>query len=230
MHVQGSLLLVLFLTTAMPSASLQAQAVSKPSPLSTNAKATVANSSKLPHQLVYPGDLFYPDALAKTGAQGEVRLEIRLSKEGRATAARVITSSKSVELDKQAISLVNTGNYKLPDNGLKYFEGLYTLNIIFIRDSVLTINSKTCADLNTDVAYFRSVRPGESTKNLGAFELVAGIFTVQLMKNQGSTGTLKFVKAIADIEGDTIGACAKKPRALFIKTYVDAAKKRGIRF
>jgi len=230
MRVHGSLLLVLFLTAAMPSTNLQAQAASKPSASSINAKATVITASKLPHQLVYPGDLFYPDALAKKGAQGEVILEIRLSKEGRASAARVIASSKSVELDKQALSLVNTGNYKLPDNGLKYFEGIYSLNIIFIRDSVLTINSKTCADLNTDVSYFRSVRPGENTKSLGAFELVAGIFTVQLMKNQGSAGTLKFVKSIADIEGDTISACAKKPRALFIKTYVDAAQKHGIRF
>ncbi len=230
MRLYKSLTLVLFLTAGMPSKYPQAQTISKPAISATHTKPVVASSSKLPHQLVYPGDLFYPNALAKKGAQGEVTLEIRLSKEGRTTAAKVVVSSKSEELDNQALSLVNTGNYKLPDNGLKYFEGIYSLNIIFIRDSVLTINTKTCADLNTDVAYFRSVRPGENMSSLGTFELVAGIFTVQLMKNQGSAGTLKFVKSISDIEGDTIAACEKKPTELFIKTYVGIAKKHGIKF
>ncbi|MEO8002237.1 MAG: TonB family protein, partial [Arenimonas sp.] len=186
--------------------------------------------ARLPHQLIYPGDAFYPDALAKSGVQGEVRLEIKLSSEGKASVVKMLSNSKSAELDKNAINFVNTGYYKLPDNGLKYFEGNYSLNIVFIRDSVLTINAKTCADFNTDLAYFRSTRSGETMKNLGIFELVTGIFTVQLMKSQGADGTLKFVKAVDVINSDIVAACAKKPAELFIKTYVGVAKKRGIKF
>ena len=221
----------LLLSIAIPSTFLHAQ-VTTSSPGSKQGVKTPAilQANKLPHKLIYPGDLFYPDALAKEGVQGEVALEIRLSKDGKSSAARIITSSKSAKLDRYALDYVNTGNYVLPDNGLKYFEGIYSLNLIFIRDSILTMNSKTCADLNTDLRYFRSARPGESIKNLGAFELIAGLFTVQLIKNQGANGALKFVKSVDAINQDTAKTCTGKPAALFVKTYVDSAKKRGIKF
>lgn len=230
--MRASLFPALLLCAAMPSKNLHALGTAGlPPAKSTNVKAaTVLQAGKLPHKLIYPGDLFYPDALAKEGVQGEVVLEVRLSKDGKSKAAKIITGSKSARLDRYALDYVNTGNYVLPDNGLKYFEGIYSLNLIFIRDSILTINSKTCADFNADLNYFRSVRPAGDMKNLGAFELIAGVFTVQLMKNQGAAGTLKFVKSVDAINTDTVTACKRKPADLFVKTYVSAAKKRGIKF
>ncbi|MGH8049313.1 MAG: TonB family protein [Arenimonas sp.] len=219
------------MSIAIPSMFLQAQVSTKSSTSQPHVKTSAAlQANKLPHRLIYPGDLFYPEALAKEGVQGEVLLEIKLSKEGKASAAEIISSSKSAKLDRYALDFVNTGNYILPDNGLKYFEGNYSLNLVFVRDSILTVNSKTCADLNTDLRYFRSVRPNDNIKNLGAFELMAGLFTVQLMKNQGSGGTLKFVKAVDAINADTGNTCNRKPADLFVKTYVNSAKKRGIKF
>jgi TonB family protein len=216
---------------AMPIKFSHAQAELKSTVPAAGIKLPVALSrNKLPHQLIYPGDIFYPDAQAKKGLQGEVTLEIALSKTGKATTVKVIATSKSDELDKNALAFVNTGYWKLPENGLKYYEGVYLLNVIFLRDSVLTINTKTCADFNVDLKYFRSTHAGESTKNFGALELVANISTVQLMKNQGANGALKFVKAIDDINKDTINACAKKPAELFVKKFAKASEKHGIRF
>jgi len=226
-----TVLLSVLLLAAMPVKYLQAQNDLKSAIPSAGTKLPAAASiNKLPHQLIHPGDLFYPEAQAKKGLQGEVTLEIRLSKSGKATTVKVLTSSKSVELDKNALAFVNTGYWKLPENGLKYFEGVYLLNVIFIRDSVLTINAKTCADFNTDLKYFRSIHGGETTKNFGALELIANISTVQLMKNQGANGALKFVKSVDAINNDTINACAKKPVDLFVKTYAKATKKHGIKF
>lgn len=217
--------------SAMASSGLYAQNTGKPPAAVTGMNAhALMPASKLPHALIYPGDRFYPEALAKRGVQGTTTLEIRLSKEGRVLAARVIDGSQSNDLDKYALDYAKNPAWKLPENGLKYFEGVYSLNIVFIRDSVLTINSKTCADFNVDLAYFRRTRPGESTKNLGAFELLANIFTVQLMKNQGAEGTLKFVKSVDAIHAETIRACAKKPTALLVKSYVTAAQRKGIKF
>ena len=222
-----NLFVVVLLMTAMPAKCLQAKTELK----SSGTKVPVAlSTNKLPHQLIYPGDLFYPEAQAKKGLQGEVTLEINLSKAGKATTVKVMTTSKSVELDKNALTFVNTGYWKLPENGLKYYEGVYTLNIIFLRDSVLTINTKTCADFNTDLTYFRNINGKKSTTNFGALELIANISTVQLMKNQGANGALKFVKSVDAINNDTINACAKKPGELFVKTYAKATKKHGIKF
>ena len=187
-------------------------------------------ANKLPHQLLHPGDFFYPEALAKKGIQGEVVLNVILSKDGRISVTKITTSSQSSELDKNALNFVNTGYYKLPDKGIKYFEGSYSLSIIFLRDTVLTLNDKTCADFNADIAYFRSINPKLNIKKLGALELVAGIFTVQLMKGQGSSGTLKFVSSVDAINKDSAAACARRPAEAFIKTYVSAAKKNGIKF
>lgn len=215
----------------MPAQYLQAKTEAKAAIPAAGMKIPAAQpSNKLPHQLIHPGDLFYPEAQAKKGLQGEVVLEMHLSKAGRATSVKVFTTSKSAELDKNALTFVNTGYWKLPENGLKYNEGVYFLNVIFLRDSVLTINAKTCADFNTDLKYFRYIHANESTKNFGALELIANISTVQLMKNQGANGALKFVKSVESINKDTISTCAKKPAELFVKAYAKATKKHGIKF
>ncbi len=222
---------VTLLLAVSPAKCLQAKTELKAAIPTAGTKMPAAlSSNKLPHQLIHPGDLFYPEAQAKKGLQGEVILEIALSKAGKATTVKVFTSSKSAELDKNALTFVNTGYWKLPENGLKYNEGIYFLNVIFLRDSVLTINAKTCVDFNTDLKYFRTIHANESTKNFGALELIANISTVQLIKNQGANGALKFVKSIDAINNDTINACAKKPEELFVKTYTKATKKHGIKF
>lgn len=223
--------LVLFVLAGMPAGFPQAQDKTKPETPVAGASVLVAKATnKLPHHLIHPGDLFYPELLANKGVQGIVTLQVRLSSTGKATAAKVVISSKSSELDRNALAFVQNGYWKLPDNGLKYNEGAYTLPVIFLRDTVLTINKKTCADFNTDLGYFRSVRPGENTKNLGAFELIANVMTMQLMQNHAADETLKFVKAVDAINGNTAKACAKKPSELFVKTYVNVSRQHNIKF
>jgi TonB family protein len=225
------LLLALFLCAAVSSKCLNAQTTAKPqAPVAGMSALALKPASKLPHALVHPGDRFYPEALAKNGVQGTTTLGIRLSKEGAITAARIIVGSQSSDLDKNALDYARDTGWRLPDNGLKYYEGVYSLTIVFLKDTVLNINTKTCADFNTDLRYFRSIKPNESTNNLGAFQLLANIFTVQLMKNQGADGTLKFVKSVNAINSESIRACAKKPDGLLVKAYAKATRAHGIKF
>lgn len=167
----------LILSTIFPLVLFGAPPVTGSQTTKIEAKVSAVpwHANKLPHKLIYPGDLFYPEALAKEGVQGQAVLEVILSKDGKASAAKTIGSSGSAKLDRYALDYVNTGYYTLPDKGLKYFEGVYSLNLIFQRDSILTINAKTCADFNTDVRYFRMARAGDAIENLGAFELIAGV-------------------------------------------------------
>ncbi len=223
--------IVLCLIAVMPVKLLQAQEKPKSEAPVAGASVLAAKPiNKLPHHLIHPGDLFYPDLLAKKGVQGVVTLQVKLSNTGKATAAKVIISSKSVELDRNALAFVKNGYWKLPENGLKYHEGAYSLPVIFLKDTVLTINKKTCADFNTDLGYFRSVRPADNTKNLGAFELVANVMTMQLMKNHAADEALNFVKSIDAINSNTAKACANKPSELFVKTYVKVSAQHNIKF
>jgi len=197
----------------------------------TPAMVTAAKPvNRLPHKLIYPGDPLYSVELAKTGVQGEVKIELVLSTEGKLLSSEIIASSLSAELDKNALAYVNGQSWKLPEALSKESETRYLLSVIFNRDSVLTINLKTCAELGTDLAYFRTVRPQDHAKNVASLELIASLFTVQLIKTRDAAEALKYAEALEAITDDAIAACKAKPDALLIETYVNAARARGIKF
>ncbi len=185
---------------------------------------------RLPHKLIYPGDILYPVELAKTGVQGEVKLDIALSAEGKLLSANIVDSSRSSELDKNALTYVNGESWKLPEDLPKDRDSHYFLSVIFNRDSILTINLKTCAELNTDLVYFRSIRPADAVKNVASLELIASLFAVQLIKTQGAGEALNYAKALGAITDGAIQTCSEKPEALLIETYVNSARKHGIKF
>ena len=203
------------------------------SEIETAGKAPTAVSElveRLPHKLIYPGDILYPVELAKTGMQGEVKFILAISVEGKLLSSKMVDSSKSTELDKNALSYVNGESWRLPENLPKDRDSHYLLSVIFNRDSILTINLKTCAELNTDLAYFRSVRPEDPIKNVPSLELIASLFTVQLIKTQGAAEALKYAKAVNAISDATLHICTEKPEALLIETYVNAARQHAIKF
>ena len=170
---------------------------------------------RLPHQLFHPGDIYYPAELAKSGVQGEVKLDIVLSADGKLLSAKIVDSSKSDELDKNALSYVNAVGEKwtLPENHPMGEKAHYLLSIVFTRDSVMNINLKTCAELNTDLSYFRSTNPDEEARKVASLELIASLFTVQLIKTRGAAEALKYAQSIDAISDDTIRSCQEKPDA-----------------
>ena len=187
---------------------------------------------RLPHKMFKPGDIYYPEELAKSGVQGEVKLDIVLSAEGELLSAKIVDSSRSDELDKNAMAYANAEGEKwaLPENHPKGESAHYLLSLVFMRDSILTINLKTCAELNTDLSYFRSKRPDEDVRKVASLELIASLFTVQLIKTRGADEALKFAQSLAAINDDTIRACSEKPDARVMETYVKSAKTHKIRF
>lgn len=185
---------------------------------------------KLSHRTIYPGDVFYPDTLAKEGVQGEVVIEVRLLNDGKERAVKIISSSKSDDLDKRALAYVNSESWIMPEENPKDSEAHYQQSVIFSRDSILTINLKTCAELNTDMGYFHSVRPDDPVKNVQSLELIASLFTVQLIKTQGAAEALKYAKAVHAISDETWHACMENPETLLIETYVKAARQHGTKF
>ena len=179
-----------------------------------------------------PGDIFDPEELAKSGVQGEVKLDIVLSAEGKLLSAKIVGSSRSDELDKNAMAYANAEGEKwiLPESHPKGEDAHYLLSLVFFRDSVLTINLKTCAELNTDLGYYRKTNPDGEDGNVASLELIASLFTVQLMKTRGAGEALKYANSLDAINDDTIRACSEKPDARVMETYVKSAKTHKIRF
>jgi len=220
---------MLMVAASSPLAMAQARK-NQATPMPAAKVPTLIQANRLPHKIIYPGDIFYPAVLGKSGVQGEVGLELAFSSDGKLQTSKITKSSKSIELDKNALALVNNEVWKLPENTWKDSRGIYSLNVIFLKDSILNINKKTCADFNIDLKYFQLVRPGGDYRDLGAFELIAGMFTVQLMKNRGADGTMKYVQSAQAINRETILACAARPTELFVKTYARSASHQGVKF
>jgi TonB family protein len=190
----------------------------------------VQTEKKLPHKIFLPGDHFYPEALSTLGVQGEVKLQLELSDVGKVNAVRVLGASKSNVLDDNALAFVKDPAWKLPEGVVLQAPRVYTLNLIFLKDSSANIDKKTCADFNTDLNYFRSVQAGSDVSEISVFEILASLFTVRLMKAEGAEKTLAYVRAHKKISQDTAKACAEKPKALLLKTYIKAANQNHIKF
>lgn len=228
-----SFALILFLVSFQAQPESQSPAKSEADTTGIIAPVTapaVTGVNRLPHTLIYPGDPLYPIDLANTGVQGEVKIELVLSTSGKLLSSEIIASSLSAVLDKNALAYVNSESWKLPEVLPEEAETRYLLSVIFNRDSILTINLKTCAELDTDLAYFRSVRPNDPVKNVASLELIASLFTVQLIKTRGAAEALKYAETLTAITDDTLTACHIKPEALLIETYFNVAKQRGIQF
>lgn len=234
--MRASITLAIALSAAMHSIVVPAQSGQNTDVRSVPASPVAPASAldRLPPKLFYPGDVFYPEALAKQGVQGEVKLEIAVSKATKTPSVKIIAGSLSADLDKSAQDYVQGDSWKLPvPAGVEIPEATekkYVQSIIFLRDSVLTINTKTCADFNADLAYFKTIRPDADVGEVGALEMIASLFTVQLIKNADAAETLKFVRTVAEIDRETVKACSEKPEALLLETYVGNARKHQIKF
>ncbi len=212
----------------------------KPLPISAPAKPAIATpmktpillraSNKLPHTIIIPGNEYYPVALAAKGVQGEVQLEVQLSKAGYVQGSKIIRSSKSAELDKQALAFAKTQSWPATEMRQVNASDIHQWNIIFLKDSTTSINSKTCADFNIDLKYFQSVNATSAPHEMAALKMLGRLFSERLIKNADAEKTLSYVKKIKGIERDSVQACAKNPNAMLLKTYIQAANKNGVKF
>jgi TonB family protein len=234
--MRASILSMIVLNILLFADALSATA----SPTQTQTKPTVATpmkmpailraSNKLPHVIIIPGNPYYSAALAATGVQGEVQLELQLSKAGYVQSAKIMRSSKSAELDKQALAFSKTQTWPAAEMRLVNASDIHQLNIIFLKDSTTSINSKTCADFNIDLKYFQSINATSEPHEMAALKMLGRLFSERLIKNADAEKTLQYVKKIKNIELDSVHACGKNPKALLLKTYIQAANKNGIKF
>jgi TonB family protein len=228
-------LAILFVLIAVEIISTDALAQANATKLNTQNKGSanfplIQTEKKVPNTILLPGNKFYPEALSNIGIQGEVKLQLELSTAGKLMSMKILNGSKSPALDEKAQAFMKSSDWKLPDNFPNHVPRVYTQKIIFLKDASSTIDKKTCADFTIDAKYFRSVYPNTHISRVGALDVISGLFTVNLIKTAGGDKALSYVRKRNKISDEAAAACAKYPKNLLLKTYINAANKNGIKF
>lgn len=169
--------------------------------------------------LIRPGDGAYPPGLAARGVQGRVVVRVSVNAQGKAGAVAVDRSSGSPELDEAALALARSYPYAPARQGVAPSELLVPFR--FSKDSPSTLPAKTCADFNTDKAWFLAAHPGRQASDMEAVTMALDLLPFAPPGPQ----TMPSTQERGAIAAAAIAACASRPGAkLFALMQGEAAK------
>jgi TonB family protein len=170
-------------------------------PQSVAAQATVPAWREI---TIYASDASYPQALVRRGVQGMVTIELTPGTRGRQAAATVRESSRSADLDALALGMARRLDITGVDGAVS---GMVTYR--FRKDHTATIATKTCADLNVDVAYHIATFPERSLRELPVFYESVGKLLYSFQR-EGASRTFPPADTLFDA---TLAGCARTPQA-----------------
>jgi TonB family protein len=153
---------------------------------------------------IYASDASYPQALVQRGVQGVVTIELTPGRRGREAAATVRESSRSADLDALALDMARQLDISGADGAAS---GLITYQ--FRKDHSATIATKTCADLNVDVAYHIATFPERSLRELPVFYESVGKL-IYSFQREGASRTFPPADTLFDA---TLAGCARTSQA-----------------
>jgi len=170
-------------------------------PQSVAAQATVPAWRDI---TIYASDASYPQALVRRGVQGMVTIELTPGTRGRQAAATVRESSRSADLDALALGMARRLDVTGVDGAVS---GMVTYR--FRKDHTATIATKTCADLNVDVAYHIATFPERSLRELPVFYESVGKL-IYSFQREGASRTFPPADTLFDA---TLAGCARTSQA-----------------
>lgn len=180
------------------------------------APAAAPKVARMPQQIIYMGDAYYPQALADRGVHGVVGLQATPNADGSLGEVAIVATSGSLELDTRAVSYVR-GLQVAPSAG-RPLPGKVQVTVRFAKDSVANIGGKTCADFNLDRAFFESTNPQATPAGMQVFELALGAYVVANGPDPALAGRMP--KAI----DATVAACRANPSANFLQAFNQGLK------
>jgi TonB family protein len=164
-----------------------------------------------------PGQALYPHELAQQGVQGRTVIEGLLHPDLRMSDLKVITSSRSEVLDKNALLIIRAidpGIKKAPLEVTKF-----TVTIVFMRDSIEQLKEKTCSEFIADFDYFRKTFPELPMTDMPLIGYVSGI----LIMVKPDTYRLYMGREESIIKR-TVAICRASPERRFVATMVAEIK------
>ncbi len=178
-----------------------------------------AKKEKLPRAISVP-DVIVPPELAQRGVQGMPVLRGMVQPDGTITDIEVVETSRSPEFDEVAKSVLRQVTFEpLVVDGIKV-AAPYQNAIALIKDHVETLSTKTCADLNIDVSYFRATFPELGLKDMTVARMSLGAYTLTYKGKK----TIEWVKRATGAFEKTAAACVARPGDKFFETFVKMTK------
>lgn len=166
---------------------------------------------------VLAGTPNYPSGAAERGVQGTTVLEAELTDGGSFTAPRVRESSGSPVLDEAASALLLRLRIA-PGTALPVPQpGTVLVPVAFRKDTLASLQSKSCADFNRDAAYFTTAFPQRSLRDMPVFDVA----TAALVAAVPVARQVTLARELTDIQRGVIADCADKPQARFLELLLD---------
>lgn len=190
-------------------------------PAMAQAPDTVEVGEKL---AVYWDSPLYPVAAKALHEQGVAEVRADYVNGVLSGEPSILKSSKSPRLDQAALSVARQLS-AVPD-GVKpetYTKRL-RFDIEFVRDSHLTLKSKTCKELSDDIAYARKLTPDLKLQQMRVYELVMGIYAIAYMQ-VSTQAAIKASQVMPKAYANTVTRCEANPAALFTEELKTEMKK-----
>jgi TonB family protein len=172
-----------------------------------------------------PSDEGYPPELAAKGVQGTAELLLKLAPDGSPSDIVVQSTSRSPALDQAAIAVAKGLTFKTRDPANPVMQ--VVVPIEFLRDSLTTLPSKTCAEFNVDLGYFKATFPELQTRKMPVVNMTVGSYVSYGIVGLSQDKALAYMKRVEVAAKGIVEACAKDPEAGYVKTFTRLVKDAG---
>lgn len=214
------------LTLSSPAVDAQ-QDETPAAPASTASAPAAPALQKLRKQSLRPGGEAYPVALADQGVQGTAEVLVKISAEGHVADASLYATSRSAALDELALAYARALRFRAPANAASAPLPSVIVPVEFLRDSTDQLHTKTCAQFNVDVAYFKATFPETDPRRMTVINLTTGLLLVGSMARQVGSDTVTQARKLNAAGNGVVVGCAAAPQENFLKLFVELAKQAG---
>ncbi len=168
-----------------------------------------------------PSDKQYPAELAAAGVQGEVLVVVPLTEDGKSDGAIFGATSRSEQLDKLALDYMKAAKFQIKVAQTKGWKAV-VVRVEFYKDSVTTLNLKTCSDFNADLVYQRLTFPEQKPEEMRIFKMLTGVLYIGMGGKPAQAAEV--AKRSAAAKQPTIDSCKANPESFLLQTWQASVK------
>lgn len=191
----------------------------------TGAAAPAPSLLRLEPLTYLQGDPGYPAELSARGVQGKAEVTIKVGPDGTPVDLQITASSRSSELDAAAVKAVEVLKFGRKPGDDRPLPGI-VVPVVFKRDSLATLGSKTCAEFNTDAAYFTSTFPELDPSKMEVISATVGAMVMAASPSEPG-GVAAVAKRASAAARQIAAACQETPAAAYLQQFRDLMRKSG---
>jgi protein TonB len=198
-------------------------------PAASAASAPAAGRvAKLRAQSLRPGGTVYPVELAGQGVQGTADVFVKIAPDGTPAEVSLHASSRSPALDELALAFVRGLRFAAKSGASGAALPDVIVPVEFMRDTVEGLATKTCAEFNTDTAYFKATFPETEPSRMPVVRMTTGMLLLAGMPRQrGGEALVAQAKQLNAAAAGIAAACEAAPSSGYLQVFVELVKQAG---